>query len=49
MTMAPFDPGSDTFPKLLVGLAKTRAHAPAYREKAFGIWQTYDWRMSRTR
>ena len=37
------DPGSDTFPKLLAGLAKTRADAPAYREKEYGIWQTYDW------
>jgi len=27
----------------LAGLAKTRAHAPAYREKEYGIWQTYDW------
>lgn len=43
MTTAPSDPGSDTFPKLLAGLAKTRAHAPAYREKEYGIWQTYDW------
>jgi long-chain acyl-CoA synthetase len=33
----------DTFPKLLAGLAKTRARAPAYREKEYGIWQTYDW------
>jgi len=43
MTKASSDPGSDTFPKLLAGLAKTRAHAPAYREKEYGIWQTYDW------
>ena len=43
MTMAPSGPGSDTFPKLLAGLAKTRAHAAAYREKEYGIWQTYDW------
>jgi len=34
---------ADTFPKLLVGLAGTRPHAPAYREKEYGIWQTYDW------
>jgi len=33
----------DTFPKLLAGLARTRPHAPAYREKEYGIWQTYDW------
>src|SRR6187402_422346 len=43
MTTAPSDPGSDTFPKLLAGLARTRPHAPAYREKEYGIWQTYDW------
>jgi long-chain acyl-CoA synthetase len=27
----------------LAGLAATRPHAPAYREKEYGIWQTYDW------
>ncbi len=43
MTTAPSDAGCDTFPKLLAGLAKTRPHAPAYREKEYGIWQTYDW------
>jgi len=43
MTTASSDAGSDTFPKLLAGLAKTRPHAPAYREKEYGIWQTYDW------
>ncbi|CAN5521908.1 long-chain fatty acid--CoA ligase [soil metagenome] len=43
MTTASSDPGSDTFPKLLAGLAKTRPQAPAYREKEYGIWQTYDW------
>ena len=32
-----------TFPKLLAGLARTRGTAPAYREKEYGIWQTYDW------
>jgi long-chain acyl-CoA synthetase len=34
---------ADTFPKLLAGLAATRPGAPAYREKEYGIWQTYDW------
>ncbi len=34
----------DTFPKLLAELARTRPAAPAYREKEYGIWQTYDWR-----
>src|SRR5262249_1837391 len=33
----------DTFPKILAGLAHERAHQPAYREKEYGIWQTYDW------
>jgi long-chain acyl-CoA synthetase len=33
----------DTFPKLLAGLAAARPRAPAYREKEYGIWQTYDW------
>jgi long-chain acyl-CoA synthetase len=33
----------DTFPKRLAELARTRADAPAYREKEYGIWQTYDW------
>ena len=33
----------DTFPKLLRGLAQARASQPAYREKEYGIWQTYDW------
>ncbi|MBL0897434.1 MAG: AMP-binding protein [Reyranella sp.] len=32
----------DTFPKRLAELARTRADAPAYREKEYGIWQTYD-------
>jgi long-chain acyl-CoA synthetase len=34
---------ADTFPKLLAGLAHARPQAPAYREKEYGIWQTYDW------
>ena len=33
----------DTFPKLLAELAQTRGDRPAYREKEYGIWQTYDW------
>ncbi len=32
-----------TFPKLLAELARSRADKPAYREKEYGIWQTYDW------
>ncbi len=33
----------DTFPKLLAALARDRGDRPAYREKEYGIWQTYDW------
>jgi len=46
MTTATSADGSgagDTFPKLLAGLARDRGAAPAYREKEYGIWQTYDW------
>ena len=32
-----------TFPRLLAELVRTRGAAPAYREKEYGIWQTYDW------
>jgi long-chain acyl-CoA synthetase len=32
-----------TFPQLLAGQARTRGAEPAYREKEYGIWQTYDW------
>jgi long-chain acyl-CoA synthetase len=33
----------DTFPKLLGARARLSAERPAYREKEYGIWQTYDW------
>ncbi len=33
----------DTFPKLLAERERTRGDRPAYREKEYGIWQTYDW------
>src|SRR5215467_1540955 len=33
----------DTFPKLLAGRARGAPDRPAYREKEYGIWQTYDW------
>jgi long-chain acyl-CoA synthetase len=34
----------DTFPKLLLARARQSGrHRPAYREKEYGIWQTYDW------
>ncbi|WP_025896962.1 AMP-binding protein [Sneathiella glossodoripedis] len=34
----------DTFPKLIRRNAKERPDVPAYREKEFGIWQTYSWK-----
>lgn len=33
----------DTFPKLLLRNAVQRPDAPAFREKEFGIWQTFSW------
>jgi long-chain acyl-CoA synthetase len=33
----------DTFPKLLAERARSGPGRPAYREKEYGIWQTYDW------
>ena len=33
----------DTFPKLLAQRAATGPDRPAYREKEYGIWQTYNW------
>ena len=33
----------DTFPRLLMHHAAVRPNRPAMREKAFGIWQTYNW------
>ncbi len=33
----------DTFPKLIRRNAKERPTIAAYREKEFGIWQTYNW------
>ena len=35
--------GLHTFPRLLFNHAKTRAAAPAMREKHLGIWQTWSW------
>ncbi|GIZ51837.1 AMP-dependent synthetase/ligase [Noviherbaspirillum aridicola] len=35
--------GGDTFPRLLLQHAQIRPHAPAYREKDLGIWQTFTW------
>ena len=33
----------DTFPKLLLGYARTRGNRPANREKDLGIWLTWTW------
>jgi long-chain acyl-CoA synthetase len=38
---APAEP--ETFPKLLARNARTFAGRPAYREKEYGIWQTWTW------
>lgn len=37
----------NTFPKLLLRNAEKLASAPAFREKEFGIWQTYSWKQTR--
>lgn len=37
------DNSLDTFPKLLVRNATTIGDRPAFREKEFGIWQTFTW------
>jgi len=34
----------DTFPKLIRRNATERPDVPAYREKEYGIWQTYTWK-----
>jgi len=46
MTTGAADTGTDardTFPKLLAERARSGPDRPAYREKEYGIWQTYDW------
>jgi long-chain acyl-CoA synthetase len=37
----------DTIPKLLLRNAKQYASRPAFREKAFGIWQTWTWQQTK--
>ena len=37
----------DTIPKLLLQNAKQHASRPAFREKAFGIWQTWTWQQTK--
>jgi long-chain acyl-CoA synthetase len=46
MTTGTADTGTearDTFPKLLAERARGSADQPGYREKEYGIWQTYSW------
>ena len=38
------DPTADTFPKLVLGNARTMPDKVAIREKDYGIWQSYTWR-----
>ena len=38
----------DTFPRLLLDHAARRPHAPALREKAYGVWQTLSWQQLAT-
>ena len=46
MTTGAADTGTDArdmFPRLLAERARSGPDRPAYREKEYGIWQTYDW------
>ncbi|MFO1082307.1 MAG: AMP-binding protein [Reyranellaceae bacterium] len=43
MTTGMVADAGDTFPKLLQARARGTPRRPAYREKEYGIWQTYDW------
>ncbi|MFK5996740.1 MAG: AMP-binding protein [Rhodobacterales bacterium] len=43
MTDTTTDSGLDTMPRLLARNAVKYADAPAYREKEFGIWQSWTW------
>jgi len=40
---APSPAAGDTFPKLLLDMAKRRGDKPAIREKEYGIWQSWTW------
>ena len=33
----------DTFPKVLANNVSKFGNSPAYREKEYGIWQTWTW------
>ncbi len=41
--MAEIDTNLDTFPKILARNVSDYGNSPAYREKEFGIWQTWTW------
>ena len=41
--MAEIDTNLDTFPKILARNVRDYGNSPAYREKEFGIWQTWTW------
>ena len=44
-TSEPFD-GYFTVPKLLERNAREFSNSPAYREKEYGIWQTWSWKQA---
>ena len=44
MQTASTSPAQATFPQLLLQHAAKRPHAPAMREKEYGIWQAHSWR-----
>lgn len=46
-TGAALDSALNTFPKLIVRNATKFANRPAYREKEFGIWQSWTWAEAR--
>ena len=47
MNATVIDSDLDTFPKLLTRNAVKFANAPAYREKEFGIWQSWTWAQTK--
>ncbi len=47
MNATVIDGGLDTFPKLLARNAAEFSDKPAYREKEFGIWQSWTWAQTK--
>jgi long-chain acyl-CoA synthetase len=43
----PADTALDTFPKLLLENARVRGDRPAFREKDYGIWQSWTWTQAK--